>query len=640
MQMKDDGTPTTRPLSFTHYLIIAILLVLIPVVVLISYIDYAGVEQQQAANDRMLQNQTERSILLSIALVDTGLRHFDDSLTQEMREGFTPVLAEYERAGGDPARMDLEAVKTKLGGVVDLYIINESGVIEYTTFKPDLGFDFTTIPYFYEYITDLRQNGDFAADRIVNEISTGALRKYAYMPTPDRRYLLELGLAESEFQKYRSMLKYKDTVARVIELNPNIDSLRIFNSRGKQVTKETVPDEDARHAMVMQAYEQKRDLELVNGTTGDAVRFIFVDLTSPDYGADTSLIVELAYNTKLAAEQLDRLLFTHALIALIALLLTVELTLIAAHRITRPIRDMADDVDAIAHGDLDHPIRASGGVEFVRLERSITTMVTALKAHIERLRASEQKEREHSEHLEEQVRERTADLQRSSEKVNLYLDIMTHDISNANNVASLYADLLLSEVAGEPEEVYVKNVRKGLEKSAQILRNVSTIRRIRETRLPLRSIDLDGIIRSEIGHYPCAAISYTGTDAYVLADELLPVIFTNLLGNAVKFGGTGITIAIRVEEQEKTIRVSVEDTGPGIPEDLKETIFNRFRRGNSRASGSGLGLYICRMLIERYGGRIWTGERVPGRPGEGAAFRFTLNRGEPQPDDGAEVSRE
>ncbi len=637
MEMKENKTHAARPLSFIHYLIIAILLILIPVVALISYIDYTEVGQEQAANDRMLQNQTEQSIILSITLVDTGLKIFDDSLTREMQEGFSPFLAEYKRAGGDPAGMDLAAVKAELGGVMDLYIINETGIIEYTTFEPDLGFDFTTIPYFYEYITALRQNGSFAADRIVNEMSTGELRKYAYMPTPDRRYLLELGLAESEFQKYRSMLKYKDTAARVIELNPNIDSLRIFNWRGKQVTKQTVPDEDARQAMVMQAYEQKQDLELVNETTGDAIRFIFIDLASPDYASDMSLIVELAYNTRLAAEHLDHLLFTHGLIAFIAILLAVELTVIAAHRVTRPIRDIADDVDVIARGDLDHTIRASGGAEFVRLERSITTMVAALKAHIERLGASEEREREYSEHLEEQVRTRTADLQTSNEKVNLYLDIMTHDISNANNVASLYADLLLSEVAGEPEEVYVQNVRKGLQKSVQIIRNVSTIRRIQEKRRPLISVSLDSIIRNEIGHYPCATINYTGTDAYVLADDLLAVVFTNLLGNAVKFGGSGVTIAIRVQDGEETVLVSVEDTGPGIPEDLKETIFNRFRRGNSRASGSGLGLYICRMLIERYGGRIWAEERVPGRPGEGALFRFTLIRGESQSEGDGQV---
>ncbi|MDN7025903.1 HAMP domain-containing histidine kinase [Methanoculleus sp. FWC-SCC1] len=622
-------TPAARQLSFTRYLIIAMLLILIPIIVFISFIDYTDVEQTQVENSQILRKQTERSIVLSISLVDAGLKAFDDSLTEEMREGFVPFLAEYERAGSDPAEMDLAAVKAELGGIMDLYVINESGVIEYTTCEPDRGLDFSTIPYFYEYITDLRQNGSFAADRIVNEMSTGELRKYAYMPTPDRRYLLELGLAESEFQQYRSILKYSDTVAALIALNPNVENLRIFNWRGKQVTNVTVPGEEHRHAMVLQAYEQKQDLETVNETTGDVIRFIFVDLTSPEYASDLSLIVEMAYSTRFAAAQLNRLLLTHTFIAVIAVLFAVGLTAIAAHRVTQPIRRIADDVDTIAGGDLDHAVGATGGAEFVRLERSINTMVAALKTHIDRLTAAEQREREHSERLEEQVLERTADLQKSNEKVNLYLDIMTHDIGNANNVAGLYADHLLSEVAGEPEEAYVQNIRKGLQKSSQILKNVNTIRQIRESRLPLTSLALDPVIRSEIGHYSCAAIRYAGTDACVLADDLISVIFTNLLGNAVKFGGDGVRITIRVEDQGDTVTVTVEDTGPGIPDGMKETLFDRLSRGETKASGSGLGLYICKMLVERYGGRIWAGDRVPGRPEEGAAFRFTLRRGGP-----------
>jgi two-component system sensor histidine kinase BarA len=85
-------------------------------------------------------------------------------------------------------------------------------------------------------------------------------------------------------------------------------------------------------------------------------------------------------------------------------------------------------------------------------------------------------------------------------------------------------------------------------------------------------------------------------------------------------------ITIRVEDCGNEVRVSIEDTGPGIPDELKGLIFNRFKRGSSRASGSGLGLYICRMLIERYGGRIWVDDRMAGQPEEGTAFRFTLRR--------------
>ncbi len=72
------------------------------------------------------------------------------------------------------------------------------------------------------------------------------------------------------------------------------------------------------------------------------------------------------------------------------------------------------------------------------------------------------------------------------------------------------------------------------------------------------------------------------------------------------------------------VLVTVADTGPGVPDDAKEAMFSRFEQGKTRGNGQGLGLWICWMLVARYGSRVRVEDRVPGRPEEGAAFRFTL----------------
>ena len=66
-----------------------------------------------------------------------------------MKENFVVFLEEYNRSGMDPEKMDLEKVREQLGSNIDLYIINESGVIQYTTYKPELGLDFSTVPVFF-----------------------------------------------------------------------------------------------------------------------------------------------------------------------------------------------------------------------------------------------------------------------------------------------------------------------------------------------------------------------------------------------------------------------------------------------------------------------------------------------------------
>ncbi|WP_342770362.1 MULTISPECIES: HAMP domain-containing sensor histidine kinase [unclassified Methanoculleus] len=215
-------------------------------------------------------------------------------------------------------------------------------------------------------------------------------------------------------------------------------------------------------------------------------------------------------------------------------------------------------------------------------------------------------------------------LETANQEANLYLDILTHDIRNADNIASIYADLLIDELDGEPAR-HARKLKGGIKKSIEITANVATIRKIHENQAGLAPCDLDKIVRDEIAHYPDLCIHYTGLSVQVLGDDLLPEVFTNLLGNTVKHGGPGVEVTVTVEDRdEETVVVTIADSGPGVPDDMKETIFFRFEREGGRRGSQGLGLSICRLLTARYGGRIWAEDRVPGRPEEGAAFRFTL----------------
>ncbi|SAI87360.1 hypothetical protein MBBA_0481 [Methanoculleus bourgensis] len=210
-------------------------------------------------------------------------------------------------------------------------------------------------------------------------------------------------------------------------------------------------------------------------------------------------------------------------------------------------------------------------------------------------------------------------------EANLYLDIMVHDINNANAVALGYADLLAEMLEGRERQMVWK-LRSGISRSIEIIQNVSTIRRLRSGETTVRPIDLDAVIRAGIAHHPDAAIVYEEKPVWVMADDLLPEVFTNLVSNSVKFGEPGVEIRIRVEEDDGMVEVSVEDTGPGVPDPVKPLLFTRFVRGTNTRSGKGLSLYITRMLVERYGGSIRVEDRVPGHPECGAAFRFTLRR--------------
>jgi two-component system sensor histidine kinase KdpD len=122
----------------------------------------------------------------------------------------------------------------------------------------------------------------------------------------------------------------------------------------------------------------------------------------------------------------------------------------------------------------------------------------------------------------------------------------------------------------------------------------------------------------------------TGRDLHVDIPAELPLVpfdpllieqvFMNLLENAVKYTLADAPIELKAEVRRDSVVVEVADRGPGIPKGKEERIFEKFVRGSATGGGIGLGLPICRAIINAHGGRIW----AENRPGGGAIFRFTL----------------
>jgi two-component system, OmpR family, sensor histidine kinase KdpD len=108
---------------------------------------------------------------------------------------------------------------------------------------------------------------------------------------------------------------------------------------------------------------------------------------------------------------------------------------------------------------------------------------------------------------------------------------------------------------------------------------------------------------------------------YLEIDQVL----TNLIENALRYTPAQSPIEVSVQARDGQIEISVADRGPGIPPEEMNYIFDKFYRvramdATARTSGSGLGLAVCKGLVEAHGGRIWAENRTGG----GAMFRFTL----------------
>jgi len=241
--------------------------------------------------------------------------------------------------------------------------------------------------------------------------------------------------------------------------------------------------------------------------------------------------------------------------------------------------------------------------------------------------------------LAKKVEIRTKELMHEKMEAELYLDLMGHDISNMHHIAMGQLQIAQEIMAqkgrleGDEKEL-IDTPLKTLERSARLIDNVLKLQMLRKGELNEKIIDLNDLLASIAGEYrsilSANSIKFAGNGPRcVRANELLYDVFRNLVGNAIKHSNQkGIDINIKLETTidngKKYYEVSVEDSGPGIPDDMKNRVFNRLQQGRTKARGLGLGLYLVKSFVDSYQGKVSVADRVPGDHTKGARFVVML----------------
>ena len=370
-----------------------ILSVLIVIVVLAGlWTSYETSRGNLEANANRLEVMTEAHLDNSFRLIDTGLKLYDNTYNEEMQDAFVTVMAEYNLSGGDPARMDLQGLKSRIGGM-EIHMINSRCVIDHTTKPSDLGLDFTVIyPDFAVYLQTIRNTSGFYPDRVSTDWTNRTQTKWAYMPTPDHRYVIELGLVSEEFEHERMELQYSDVVEEVRAFNPYLDEVLLFQKQKRLVYNNSYAPTPEESAMLDYLLWENRTRQVARDSgSGQTVVWLPVDMRDPEYAADMSIFAKLTYNDGRLADEESRLASLHAFAALLVFLTGGLLAASVSRRVSRPIERLVADVDAIAGGDLDHAIAPVSGYEFSTLAEKTGVMVDRLKQQIRQCEASEQR---------------------------------------------------------------------------------------------------------------------------------------------------------------------------------------------------------------------------------------------------------
>lgn len=227
-------------------------------------------------------------------------------------------------------------------------------------------------------------------------------------------------------------------------------------------------------------------------------------------------------------------------------------------------------------------------------------------------------------------------LEEMNELRNEFVAIVAHDLRGPMASITGFADLLIGgwDTLADGEKInYVQVISRNTKHLSEFVEDVLQVARIeaREFTYDIRAFDIGTLAQRAVDE---AAMTH-GTGRFKLvAPGDLPLalgdedrqwqVLTNLLSNAVKFSPAEEPIAVALSCTGDSVQVAVTDHGPGIAEDDLAKLFQKFGRlsqpGGRKTAGTGLGLYICKTLVETQQGRLW----CESSPGRGSTFLYTI----------------
>ena len=228
----------------------------------------------------------------------------------------------------------------------------------------------------------------------------------------------------------------------------------------------------------------------------------------------------------------------------------------------------------------------------------------------------------------------TEELARSNADLEQFAYVASHDLREPLRMIAIYAELLRrgvteAELDADADVFIRERCSDGVQRMEALIRDLLTYSAtIHSEPLPRERFSAAEAVDSALKHLEpgireSGARIETGPLPEVAGDRVqFARVFQNLLSNALKYrSGAPPHIRIRADREDETWTFSVEDNGIGIPEAYHMVIWPFKRLHGREYQGSGVGLSICRRVVERHGGRIW----VESSPGKGSTFRFTVS---------------
>jgi PAS domain S-box-containing protein len=231
------------------------------------------------------------------------------------------------------------------------------------------------------------------------------------------------------------------------------------------------------------------------------------------------------------------------------------------------------------------------------------------------------------------------ELNRSNQELEQFAYVASHDLQEPLRMVASYTQLLSKRYKGRLDsdaDEFIAFAVDGANRMQRLIQDLLNYSRVGKRGLELRDVSSDRALQQALKNLSAVIEERSAVVTHdplpvVKADEVqLVQLFQNLVGNAIKYQGAGVPHVHIFAERTGVSKwtISVRDTGLGIEPQFFERIFGMFQRLHKRDEfeGTGMGLAICKKIVERHGGSIW----VESEPGSGSTFHFTLAATEPK----------
>jgi len=314
----------------------------------------------------------------------------------------------------------------------------------------------------------------------------------------------------------------------------------------------------------------------------------------------------------------------------VTLIIFIVLCFLLKIFVLNPLNKFINVAKQVEQGNLDARVSIKSNDEWQILSECFNDMLESLAKHQEKLK-------EKIKEATEELFQAYSNLKKAEKYRSEFFSNITHELKTP--VTAIKGTIELIERKGSIDERQIEILKKNAEKLSKMIKDLLDYSKIESGQIELLkeensifdAIEDAILLVSPLASQKNLTIQLRGKDTVGFFDhELIQRVITNLLINAIKFSPEGEKIIVSVSEDETNIIVSVEDFGPGIPAEEREKVFQKFYRlAKDKREGIGLGLAICKGIIEAHGGKIWVGDSKH----KGCVFYFTIPKGKKEPND-------